>query len=109
MSEPSDNHENIFDYASPSSRRAASLAKIDNPIQAQFVANFLERAGIQCVVLNPNTNNLGIALGYVPCELLVRPEDRERAAEILADLAAGKVSIATPEDAEAEDSPSPDF
>jgi hypothetical protein len=101
----SDTPDNVFDYATPTARRAASLAKIDNPLQAQFIANLLERAGIQCIVLNANSSNLG-GVGIVPCELLVRPDDHDRAAEILADLAAGKISLVEPDDPEAAESQS---
>ncbi len=106
MSESADNPDRVFDYAKPTARRAASLAKIHNPIQAQFVANLLERAGIQCIVLN--TNSSIDAPMIVPCELLVRPEDHDRAAEILADLAAGKISIAAPQEDEQPEDDSPD-
>ena len=102
MSESAENPERVFDYATPAARRATSLIKIHNPIQAQFVANMLERAGIQCIVLNPNSA-LDAALGYVPCELLVRPEDRDRAAEIIADLEAGRISVAAPTEEDADE------
>jgi len=73
-------------------RRVAPLVRVNDPLQAQLIANLLDRAGIACTIFNENSASLGPALP-TSVEIQVRPEDRERAEELLRDLSQGHVPV----------------
>src|SRR4051794_26605039 len=85
-------------------RRSVRVAQFGNELQAHFVANLLERAGVPAFIFNA-TANAAYLPNLAPVELHVRPEDAEQAQVLLNDLAAGRIPIPDPDEGTGPASP----